>query len=90
MLDDWQNTLATEGSITFTVRVRAGSPLTKVREQLEDGTWKIDVAAPPEDGKANAELRRFFGKMFSVPTHCVDLLSGHHSKQKILRVRSAD
>ena len=45
---------------------------------------KITVAAPPEDGKANAELCAFLSKMLGIPKSSVQIKSGHASRRKII------
>ena len=45
---------------------------------------KITVAAPPEDGKANAELCAFLSKKLGIPKSSVKLKSGHASRRKII------
>jgi hypothetical protein len=43
-------------------------------------------AAPPVEGKANAELLRFLASVFGVPQRAVLLLRGESSRQKTVRV----
>jgi uncharacterized protein (TIGR00251 family) len=45
---------------------------------------KITVAAPPEDGKANAELCAFLSKKLGIPKSSVQIKSGHASRRKIV------
>ncbi len=45
---------------------------------------KIKIAAPPEDGKANEELRRFLGKALGISKSSVEIRSGHSSRRKIV------
>ncbi|MGI4862676.1 MAG: DUF167 domain-containing protein [Janthinobacterium lividum] len=42
-----------------------------------DGRWLVRLAAPPQDGQANAELLVFLAEVFGVPKRSVQLLSGH-------------
>lgn len=53
---------------------------------MANGVWKIDVSAAPEDGAANELLRRFVAAEFGVPAGNVEILSGHTSRLKRLRV----
>ena len=50
------------------------------------GAVKARVAAPPEDGKANAALQRLIAKWIGVPPSAVTLASGGKSRDKILRI----
>lgn len=78
--------LTSEKEITFPVRVHPGAPWTKVKGALADGTMKIDIAAAPEDGKANAELIAFLAEEFKVPRSHVEVLRGQTSKTKVVRI----
>ncbi len=78
--------LQSEGSLTLTIRARPGAKKTQFRDILEDGSMKIDIAAAPEDGAANAELIRFIADLFGVSTASVTLLSGQTSRQKVIRI----
>jgi uncharacterized protein (TIGR00251 family) len=53
-----------------------------------DMRLKLRLAAPPVDGKANAELLRFLAEAFGVPLRCVVLLRGATSRQKSVRIES--
>ena len=48
---------------------------------------KIRVAAPPSDGAANAEVRRFIARHCDVPLSAVQILSGASTRQKRVFVR---
>ena len=47
---------------------------------------KIRIAAPPVDGKANDHLIRFLAGLFGVPCSRVELLAGHGSRSKRVRI----
>ena len=51
-----------------------------------DARLKVRLAAPPVDGKANAELLRFLAGAFGVPLRQVHLLRGATSRQKSVRI----
>jgi hypothetical protein len=48
---------------------------------------KVKVAAAPEKGKANEELRDLLADWFGVPKNHVDLMHGETSQRKAWRVR---
>jgi len=48
---------------------------------------KIKITAAPVDGRANDQLIRYLSKLFDVPRGQVQLLSGHGSRSKRLRIR---
>jgi uncharacterized protein len=71
---------------TLPVKVTPKSSKTEIAGELSDGTLKIRVAAPAERGKANAELCAFLAREIGVPTSQVEVVSGHTSPRKLVRV----
>ena len=51
---------------------------------------KLRLGAPPVDGKANAELTAFIARLLGLPRPRVSIVSCLSSRQKRLRVASAD
>ncbi|TVT37721.1 DUF167 domain-containing protein [Hymenobacter setariae] len=51
-----------------------------------DGRWTVRLAAPPQDGKANAVLLAFMAEVFGVAKSSVQLLSGHTAPFKKLEI----
>jgi len=47
---------------------------------------KIQVAAPPERGKANAAVEALLAFLLGVPIRSVEVVRGHSSPRKIVRV----
>ena len=53
---------------------------------IKDGKVKVRIAAPPEDGKANEELRSFLAKTLEIPKKDIVVISGEKSRTKTLRL----
>ena len=85
--DDLRQRLASKGSVTFSIRVRPHAKNTAIKSVMSDGSMKIDLAAPAEDGKANQELLRFLSEEFDVPITHIELLSGQTSRKKVVRIQ---
>lgn len=51
-----------------------------------DGRWLVRLAAPPQDGQANAELISFLAEVFGVPKRDVQLLNGHAAPFKKVEI----
>jgi uncharacterized protein YggU (UPF0235/DUF167 family) len=49
-----------------------------------EGRLRVAIAAAPEHGKANAELRDFFAKLLGCPKKSVAVISGEKSRLKTL------
>jgi uncharacterized protein (TIGR00251 family) len=48
--------------------------------------WKLDLAAPPVDGKANEECIRFFAELAGVPRSHVRIVTGATARLKLIEV----
>lgn len=86
MVDTLRQQLMIDGRIDLTIRVRPHANVTQLKDILDDGSLKIDLAAAAEDNKANIELTRFLADAFSVPTSHIALLSGATARLKLVRV----
>ena len=68
----------------ITVKVTPRAKKTEVAGLMEDGTVKIRVAAPPEEGKANTALVEFLAKALNIPTNQIDIMGGLSSDRKLI------
>jgi uncharacterized protein (TIGR00251 family) len=71
------------------LRVSPGAKRGAVVGRHGDG-WKVRVVAPPEAGRANAEVVRLIATAVSVPPHSVRLVSGHRGRDKIVELAGID
>lgn len=71
---------------TFRVRVVPRSRRDEV-VGLHGDALKLRLAAPPERGKANRALSKFLAGLLGVAPSDVEILSGHTSRRKRVRVR---
>jgi uncharacterized protein (TIGR00251 family) len=76
-----------EGKEGCTFRVRV-SPRSRRDEVvgLHGDALKIRLTAPPVRGKANRALREFLAGQLGVSPSAVEILTGHTSRQKRVRV----
>jgi len=79
------------GACTFYVRVVPRSRRDEITG-LHGDALKIRLTAPPERGKANRALQEILADRLGVSRSEVEILSGHTSRQKRVRVKgvSAD
>jgi len=54
--------------------------------EVREARLKVRIAAAPEDGKANEELRSFLAKLLGLPKRDVVIAAGEKSRQKIIRL----
>jgi hypothetical protein len=76
-----------KGACTFRVRVVPRGRRDEI-VGLHGDALKIRLTAPPVRGKANRALREFLAQRLGVSRSAVEILSGHTSRQKRVRVES--
>jgi uncharacterized protein (TIGR00251 family) len=54
---------------------------------MADGALKVKVSAPPEQGRANAELCRLLAAHFGVPAPAVRVVAGVASTRKKVEIK---
>ncbi|HLO41799.1 MAG TPA: DUF167 domain-containing protein [Phycisphaerales bacterium] len=71
-----------------TIRIKAvpGSRKDQIAGMLGD-RLKIRVAAPPEDGRANAAICRTLADALGLKERDVEILSGHAHPEKTIAIR---
>jgi len=69
----------------LTVKVHPRAKRTVLTGRLGDA-WKLDLAAPPVDGKANQECVRFFAELAGVPRSRVRIVQGATSRIKVVEI----
>ena len=72
-------------STRFDVRVIPRAPQEEFGG-IRGSALVVRVSAPPVEGAANEALLRMLGDALGVPTSALAIISGHHSRDKTLRV----
>ena len=73
----------------LTLKIRAGASKTEFMGRLGDA-WKLRVAAPPVDGKANEAIVRFLAKIDAVPPSAIRVVTGFTATSKIVEIEGID
>ncbi len=73
----------------ITVKVHPRAKRTAIAGRLGEA-WKLDLAAPPVDGKANEECVRFFAGLAGVPRSRVRIVLGATSRTKVIEVEGVE
>ena len=73
-------------SFIINVKVIPRSTASEVAGKTENGILRVKVHAVPEKGKANMEVCRVLSEYFGVPRSNVEIVSGHTSAQKRIRI----
>ena len=72
-----------------TLKIRAGAQTTEFGNRFGDA-WKLRVAVPPVDGKANDAIVRFLSKLLSIPASSIRIVSGFTATTKIIEIAGID
>ncbi len=72
-------------SATFSIRIQPRASKNEIIV-MDGGGFKIRLTAPPVDGAANEALIRFLADTLSVTRSQIEIVSGHTSKNKIVRI----
>ena len=71
--------------VRLRIKVRPGARQSRVIRKLGE-EWKVEIAAPAVDGKANRALVEFLASRWRVPRSAVRIVSGRHSPNKVVEV----
>lgn len=77
---------AIDGGVQFAVKVVPGAARDRIVGPYGDAL-KVQVAAPPEAGKANARLCELLAEALGVPTRAVTVVSGQQNPHKVVAAR---
>ena len=72
------------------IRVKPRGKRNEISEVLSDGTIKIQLTAPPVEGKANQALLQFLSATLEVPVSRLEIVAGTHGKDKLVSVLDMD
>ena len=73
----------------LSLRVSPGAARSAVVGRHGDG-WKVRVAAPPEDGRANRSLVQLLAGVLQVPRDGLRIVSGGGGREKVVEVDGRD
>jgi uncharacterized protein len=70
---------------SFSDRIRPQAAKTSITG-THAGALKLSVSAPPVEDRANEALVEFFAELFQAPSSAIQILSGAHSRYKVIRI----
>lgn len=74
-----------QDGVTFAVRVVPRARRNQISGRHGEAL-KVRLAAPPVEGAANAALCDFLAQQLGVRSRAVEIISGHTSRQKVVRI----
>lgn len=79
-----------EAGALLRLRVSPGAKVSAVEGPYGENAVRIKVAAPPVDGRANAELRRYLAGLLGVPRSRVEVVKGVTGRDKTVLLRGME
>ncbi len=73
------------GSVLLKLRIHPGAKRSAVNGLFAQAV-KIDLQAPPVDGKANVALLKFLASELGISRSAVELKSGECSRDKVVKI----
>ena len=73
------------GGASFKVKVRPRARRDAIAGEVGDAI-KLDLTAPPIEGRANESCIRFFADLLDLPRSSVTIAAGQNSRNKTIRV----
>ena len=70
---------------TFAVKVHPSARRERISGTIGD-SLKLDLTAPPAQGRANEACIRFFAELLKVPRSSVTIAAGISSRNKVIRI----
>jgi uncharacterized protein len=83
---DLRERLARERDILLAVKVTPRASRSEITGFGEDGSLRVRIAAVPEKGKANEELRSLLSRYFGVARSNIQIVSGETASHKRVRI----
>ena len=71
--------------VTFPVKVHPKAKRERISGVLGDAL-KLEITAPPIDGRANEACISFFSKFLKVPRSSITIAAGLSSRNKVIRI----
>jgi len=72
-----------QNEVRISLRIQPGAPKNAVAG-LVNGVWKIHVAAPPVEGKANRELIEYLSEVLDIPKSNIAIVRGETGRDKVV------
>ena len=77
--------MSSESTTTFQIRVQPRAKRIAVTK-VADGSLKVYVTAPPEDGRANEAVVEAIAEWLGVKRRQVEIIRGATNRNKVVRV----
>jgi uncharacterized protein (TIGR00251 family) len=73
-------------ALILQLRIQPGARRDEFAGPYGEHQYRLRIAAPALEGRANLQLRRFLAKRFGVATSGVAIVGGEHGRDKVIRI----
>jgi len=87
--EELRRRLSREGSVVLDVKAVPRARSAEVSDVMANGALKVKVTAAPEKGRANEEVIAVLAAFLGLPKRNLEILAGHTSQQKRVKVSAA-
>lgn len=74
----------------YRMKVRVNPGTSHLKAVWRGDHLKVNLIAPPEDGKANEQLINFLAETFNLSGSEIEIVKGDNSRDKIVMLRNMD
>lgn len=78
-----------KSGVALDVWIQPGAARSEVAG-IHDGRLKLRIAAPPTEGRANAEVIRFLATRLVVPKSAITINHGRSTRRKLVTIEEID
>jgi len=71
--------------VRISLRIQPGASRNEVAG-LASGVWRLRIAAPPVEGKANKALLEFLSEVLNIARSCIAIVRGETGRDKIVAI----
>jgi uncharacterized protein (TIGR00251 family) len=77
--------MQSQNEVRISIRIQPGAPKNAV-VGLVNGIWKIRIAAPPVEGKANRELIEYLSEVLDIQKNNIAIVRGETGRDKVVAI----
>jgi len=81
---------ASKNGVLLNLKVSPRARSTSLEGMHGDDALRLRVAAPPTDGRANAEIEKFLAEIFGVSASSIEVVRGASGRDKTVLLRGVE
>lgn len=76
--------------ILIVIKVLTNKKVNRIKKEMDNGVFCVELKAKPVEGRANRELIRFLSKLLDIPQMQISIHLGINSHHKTIKINSAN